>query len=533
MEPQDNPDVEPSLEEWRLAAMQRAGVKAARAEAEQRRAEAGPEAKPSATPGAPPQPSSAPRPVPTPASGPAPTATPATPGPSVPPRVPMTPPEPPARPALTVRAPEAAATIPPEPASPSVPRVPEPPASVTPGPVYQLDAPSSPAGRDPHAGEPLHLPGREEVERLARAVRMGAVPSVLSVPIHEESTHSMDFGPHPTAAEFSESMVLGRMRSGAQSGWRRAVNMLIGGLVTLPPGRAEHRRNQYLARVRTPIDGTRRIVVMSRKGGVGKTTITVGVGMTFAEARGDRVVAVDANPDAGNLARRISGECQRTITDLLADSTRVRSFATMRGYTSQCIESRLEVLASDDDARIAQALDRNAYEQVVSLLDHYYNLILLDTGTGILDSANQGLIAQADQLVLVVRPALDGARAGAQTLDWLEEHGHSDLVASAVVAVNGVDRDTDPIVTFSRQHFAQRCSHVSTIPWDRALEAGGRMKLSSLHRRTREAFVDVAAALADQFSEPTRGQRAGKVPPQLPDQLHDEDISDDIPAFLQ
>ena len=60
-----------------------------------------------------------------------------------------------------------------------------------------------------------------------------------------------------------------------------------------------------------------------------------------------------------------------------------------------------------------------------------------------------------------------------------------------------------------------------------------RMKLSSLHRRTREAFVDVAAALADQFSEPTRGQRAGKVPPQLPDQLHDEDISDDIPAFLQ
>ena len=122
------------------------------------------------------------------------------------------------------------------------------------------------------------------------------------------------------------------------------------------------------------VDGTRRIVVMSRKGGVGKTTVTVGVGSTFAAARGDRVVAVDANPDAGNLAHRIAGDCQRTITDLLADSGRIRSFAHMRGYTSQCLESRLEVLASDDDARIAQALDRDAYRQVVALLDHFYSL---------------------------------------------------------------------------------------------------------------------------------------------------------------
>lgn len=330
--------------------------------------------------------------------------------------------------------------------------------------------------------------------------------------------------------------MLGRPPRGASTGWRRAVAALSGGLITLPPSGREQRRNQYLGRVRAPIEGTRRIVVMSRKGGVGKTTVTVGVGATFASLRGDRVVAVDANPDAGNLARRIAGDCQRTITDLLADSGRIKSFATMRGYTSQCVESRLEVLASDDDAKIAQALGRTEYDQIVSLLDHYYNLILLDTGTGILDSANQGLIAQADQLVLVVRPALDGARAGAQTLDWLEEHGHGDLVSSAVVAINGIDRESDPIVTFSRRHFAERCAHVATIPWDRALEAGGRTTLSSLSRRTRESFVDVAAALADGFSEPRRVHRAEPKPvPAVPRVAFDdeEDQSDDVPTFLQ
>jgi len=319
----------------------------------------------------------------------------------------------------------------------------------------------------------------------------GGEPSVWP----EKVTHP------PTASDFSEAAVLGHRGQAAKSGWRRSLLALTGGRLRLAPSVRELRRNQLLNRVRTPFDGTRRIVVMSRKGGVGKTTVTVGVGSTFAAVRGDRVVAVDANPDAGNLAHRIAGDCQRTITDLLADSGRIRSFAHMRGYTSQCAESRLEVLASDDDARIAQALDRDSYCQVVSLLDHFYNLILLDTGTGILDSANQGLINEADQLVLVVRPALDGAKVGAQTLDWLEEHGHEELVSSAVVVVNGIERESDPIVQFTRKHFESRCRQVVMVPWDKTLEAGGRTTLSSLHRNTRRAFLDVAAALADGFSE--------------------------------
>ena len=56
------------------------------------------------------------------------------------------------------------------------------------------------------------------------------------------------------------------------------------------------------------------------------------------------------------------------------------------------------------------ALDQEAYHRIIELLDHYYNLILLDTGTGILDSANQGLLTEADQLVLVSSPSVDGAR---------------------------------------------------------------------------------------------------------------------------
>ena len=44
---------------------------------------------------------------------------------------------------------------------------------------------------------------------------------------------------------------------------------------------------------------------MSLKGGVGKTTTTVGLGAMLASLRGDRIIAVDANPDRGTLSDKV------------------------------------------------------------------------------------------------------------------------------------------------------------------------------------------------------------------------------------
>ena len=307
-----------------------------------------------------------------------------------------------------------------------------------------------------------------------------------------------------TAAGLTDETILGPPAGPrSESEWRRAVYRATGGLLNPRPTAAERSRAELLARVTAPIKGSRRVVVMSRKGGVGKTTITLALGSTYATLRGDRVVAVDANPDAGNLAHRVSRPSVRTITNLLDDMAVISSYAELREYTAQAPESRLEVLASDDDPRIGMALDRKDYQRVIELLDHYYNLILLDTGTGILDSANQGLLAEADQLIVVLRPALDGARAAALTLDWLSEHGYGELVARAVVVINGLRRRAGVPIERVQDHFARRCAHVVTVPWDRALEAGARTSLDGLAPETRQALTEVAAAVADHFAAQT------------------------------
>jgi putative peptide zinc metalloprotease protein len=339
----------------------------------------------------------------------------------------------------------------------------------------------------------------------ARFVPRAAAAPSRRAPSNPESVMTEPSEPEDlSASALTDETILGPDGGPrSESPLRRAVYGISRGRIDPGPTAEERRRAELLARVTVPIRGSRRVVVMSRKGGVGKTTITMGLGSTYSALRGDRVVAVDANPDAGNLAHRVSQPCPRTITDLLDQMELVDSYADLRDYTAQAPESRLEVLASDDDPRIGLALDRKAYQRVIELLDHYYNLILLDTGTGILDSANQGLLAEADQLIVVLRPALDGARAAALTLDWLSQHGHSELVARAVVVINGVRRRSGVPVERVEDHFARRCAQVISIPWDRAFETGARTSLSALAPPTRQALTELAAAVADQFANET------------------------------
>lgn len=304
--------------------------------------------------------------------------------------------------------------------------------------------------------------------------------------------------PEHRADELVESWLVGEPRPVPTQGWRRLVHAASQGRVNPGPGAAERRRAALLDRVRTPIPGSRRIVVLSRKGGVGKTTTSLMLGHTFATHRGDRVVALDANPDAGSLALRMRRETRFTATDLLAERAFINRYAHLRAFTSQDVHSRLEVVASDDDPRISRALGAEDYQQLIDVLDRHFNLVLVDTGTGILDDAIQGILAEADQLVVVLAPAVDGGRVAAMTLDWLDQHGHGALVCAAVAVINGVRGEGKVDVGRLRDHFRARCRAVLEIPWiplsATAAAAGGRRagrhaeRLSRAGGRARRGF---------------------------------------------
>ncbi|HEU5001035.1 MAG TPA: MinD/ParA family protein, partial [Lapillicoccus sp.] len=325
-----------------------------------------------------------------------------------------------------------------------------------------------------------------------------ASPPAPSAPDPTSPTTTEDpFGPPlRTADELTERSLLRAQPHTPRHGWRRGVFAVSGGHVNPGPSSRERREDELLARVRTRFDGSRRIVVLSRKGGAGKTTTTLMLGHTFASHRGDRVVALDANPDAGSLAMRLPRETQYSATDLLAERAWVERYSQIRAFTSQDPVSRLEVVASDDDPRITLALGAQDYRHLVDTLDRHYNLVLVDTGTGILDDAIQGILEEADQLVVVMPPALDGGRVAAMTLDWLDQHGHQELVSRAVAVVNSV-RGSGPLeLDRLEEHFQARCASVHRIPWDPVLEAGAHSALADLRPATRAAYLELAGAVA-------------------------------------
>jgi MinD-like ATPase involved in chromosome partitioning or flagellar assembly len=311
---------------------------------------------------------------------------------------------------------------------------------------------------------------------------------------------------YTAAVELASDRLIRKQEEVAKTGWRKAVRSATGGLVKPKPGKTEQTQNERLQRVRTPLLGCHKIAVISLKGGVGKTTTTTSVGATLAWNRGDRVIAIDANPDAGTLGRRVRRETNATIRDLLHALPSVQSYVDIRRFTSQA-PSRLEVLANDVDPAVSTTFNDTDYLRIVEQLEKQYSIILTDSGTGLLYSAMRGVLEIADSLIVVSTPSVDGGNSASTTLDWLHAHGYADLVNRSITVISGVrpaskDFDHKQLVA----HFAARCRGVISIPFDPHLATGAEIDLDQLRPTTRDAYLELAAMIAEQFA-------AGMVPP--------------------
>ena len=301
----------------------------------------------------------------------------------------------------------------------------------------------------------------------------------------------------------------------AASGQARAVGGLAplavplsGQLINVGESPRTIRYNDLTVQVNRPLRGCYRIAMLSLKGGVGKTTITATLGATFASIRGDRVVAVDANPDRGTLSQKVPLETPATVRHLLRDSEGIERYSDVRGYTSQG-RSRLEVLASESDPAMSEAFSADDYAQTLEILERFYGLVLTDCGTGLLHSAMTSVLDKADALVVVSSGSIDGARSASATLDWLDAHGHEDLVSNSIAVINAV-RPRSGKVDMQKvvDHFSRRCRAVRLVPFDPHLEEGAEIDLDLLRRDTREALIELAAVVADGF--PTDQRRSNE-----------------------
>lgn len=296
------------------------------------------------------------------------------------------------------------------------------------------------------------------------------------------------------------SGVVRERRARPAQGWRHVAYRLTGGRWNPGLSEAEARLRDQLQKIRTPLPGPHSVVVGSIKGGIGKTTVSALLGLALAEYRGDRVIAMDANPDAGTLGDRLVGEtlaAKTTVRTLLHALDQIRSATDLAGYTH--LAGRLQVLTSEQEPALSEMFSDADYEATLRLLSHFSNAIITDSGTGIVHSAMQGSLRHADSLVIVGAPTNDGASRAARTFRWLAANGYRHLTEDAVVVLSYDRHSPDIDDRVIRDFFAERCRAVVKLPPDPHLQAGGIIDFDALTPAARDAALELAATVAEGF----------------------------------
>ena len=295
-------------------------------------------------------------------------------------------------------------------------------------------------------------------------------------------------------------------REPAEMGWRKVVYVSTGHLVNLGAGPAERQLRDWKARISANIPGNYQIAAVSVKGGVGKTRVTAGVGSVFAEFRGQPVIAIDANPTYGGLGRLIDPQAQTSVRDFLAAEDLV-DYPKARFFTGRNKQG-LEVLAGNQNVANPMALDAKTFTATISRSRRFYQLALIDCGAEIEHAVIPAVLSASDALMIVGSCSVEGGLAVETTIDWLAARNGHELLKRSVVVLNDAYRCADKnLLTHVTQTLGKRVHSVKTIPWDVHLRDSATLDVPALRRRTRLAFIELAAELAGGF--PTAGALAG------------------------
>ncbi|MGV0788967.1 MinD/ParA family protein [Mycolicibacterium sp. XJ2] len=347
--------------------------------------------------------------------------------------------------------------------------------------------------RSAPAPAPRPAPAPAPSQHFAESEKNGAFASAPPA-----QTSAATIGNHRAIDALSHVGVKSAVKMPSQRGWRHVLYMLTRINLGLSPD--ELYEMELHTRIRRNARDSYQIGVFGLKGGVGKTAVTVALGSAMSKVRGDRILAVDADPDGGNLADRAGRQSAATIADLLADKE-LQRYNDIRAYTSMN-GANLEVLSSEEYSGAPREFNDEDWKGVTNIVSRYYNLVLADCGAGLFQPAARGVLSTVSGLVIVASASIDGARQAAMTMDWLRQNGYQDLLSRSCVVINHIvsgkpNIDVDDLVAQFERHVPP--GRVIVLPYDKHIAAGTEIQLDLLGKTFRRRIVELAAALSDDF----------------------------------
>ena len=206
------------------------------------------------------------------------------------------------------------------------------------------------------------------------------------------------------------------------------------------------------------------LMITSGKGGVGKSTISVGLGLALAR-RGKSCLLLDLDSGLRSLDL-LTGIAEQVVYDL-SDVLEARCEPIKAIYPASQ-SPRLHVICAPSDPRYSCSMD--AFKRFLSGLRQHYDMVLIDTPAGLGD----GVLAaadMADRALLVATPDPVSARSAGKTAEVLSERCKGGLrliinrVADRPVFYPPEIRDLDDVID------AVGAQLIGVLPEDRSMAA--------------------------------------------------------------
>src|SRR4051812_42781705 len=239
------------------------------------------------------------------------------------------------------------------------------------------------------------------------------------------------------------------------------------------------------------------LALLGAKSGVGTTTGALIIGSLLAGHLKLRAIVVETRSDwGGGLAQLTPAprRSERSLVDLLDDLDELHTAAELNPYVSR-LPVGLHVLAAPPPEAVDTGSGLDHCGALVAFLSCFYEVVLLDVGSGLTAPPAELALERADQLLLVTTPEWLAASPLLDRLTQLPPERTTLLINKSHL------RSTDVSVIEERWR-GEHPQRTATIPHDEQLAAmftTGTYALDALGGATRRAIKRLGLTVAERL----------------------------------
>jgi len=265
------------------------------------------------------------------------------------------------------------------------------------------------------------------------------------------------------------------------------------GLMTPDAAVAADREREMVHRVRTRQTDQRVVVFLSGKGGVGTTSVAIGVGCVLAALREDSTTLVSLRAGTPSLGLALAGTPAPRARDVASAEPELPPLRLSNG------------LQLVDGSRWGRPVRRSDVPVLLDRLGQTSTFGLFDVGNDP-SEAGQAVLARADQVVIVSGPGADGLDSAQVAAERTAEVDPYLLDTAVYVVVCQRESALRGVVRAMREALPGG-ARVVAVPPEGSLADGAAFDPSRVGPLTRLAMIDVAGLVALGSVKPPSGRR--------------------------